>query len=95
MSIAQILRSLVKRRAEPTMLKFTQNQLEFLLFVQSQDDWHCEAFVKVVQSQRNENFMPDKKLDEAEFEEMMEKLEAFSKEKICNLQTALNYLQSL
>jgi hypothetical protein len=74
------------------MLKFTQDQLEFLLLVQSQDDWHCEAFVGVVQSQRD---MSSKKLDETEFEEMMEKLEAFSQEKICNLQTALNYLGSL
>jgi hypothetical protein len=77
---------------EPTMLKFTQNQLEFLILVQSQDDWHCEAFVKVVQSQRD---MPGKKLDETEFEEMMEILEKFSRKKVFDLQIALNYLQFL
>jgi hypothetical protein len=74
------------------MLKFTQNQLEFLILVQSQDDWHCEAFVKVVQSQRD---MPGKKLDETEFEEMMEILEKFSRKKVFDLQIALNYLQFL
>jgi hypothetical protein len=74
------------------MLKFTQDQLEFLLLVQSQDDWHCEAFVEVAQSQRD---MSSKKLDENEFKEMVEKLEAFSPSKICDLQTALNYLGSL
>ncbi|MBE9039174.1 hypothetical protein [aff. Roholtiella sp. LEGE 12411] len=75
------------------MLKFTQNQLEFLILVQNQDDWHYEALVKVVDEyHRDENFMLGKKLSKAEFEEMMEKLEAFSPSKICDLQMALNYL---
>jgi hypothetical protein len=75
------------------MLKFTQDQLEFLLLVQSQDDWHCEAFVEVVQSQRDKNFLPDKKLDETEFKELMEILGKLSPSKICDLQMALNCLE--
>jgi hypothetical protein len=76
------------------MLKFTQDQLEFLLLVQSQDDWHCEAFVEVVDEyHKDENLLPGKKLDKTEFKEMMEILEKFSREKVSDLQMALNCLE--
>ncbi len=70
-----------------TMLKFTQAQFEFLVFVDMQDDWHRSYFVERVAEQYASSL--ELPFNEAEFENMMRELQTLSTDRVANLQFAL------
>jgi hypothetical protein len=72
-------------------LNLSQEQLNFLVFVQMLDDWHCTAFIEVVAEQ----YQKSKPFDTATFESTAQELKKLSTEKIAMLQSALNILGDL
>ena len=70
------------------MLRLNEKQLEFLIIVDMQDDWHPAAFLDIVA----ENHSKNKAIEERDFDSLMEKLGKLSTEKIAELQVALNIL---
>ncbi|MHC5897189.1 hypothetical protein [Nostoc sp.] len=75
------------------MLKLTQEQLEFLIIVQGQDDWHPTAFVETAAKHYEaSDRLP---FQRTEFESMMAELRSLTPGKIANFQIALNYLENL
>lgn len=68
------------------MLKFTQAQFEFLVFVDMQDDWHRSYFVERVSEQYASS---EKPFDATEFENMMRELQTLTTDRVANLQAAL------
>jgi hypothetical protein len=69
------------------MLKLSHQQLEFLIFVDIQDDWHRSYFVQKVAEQYASS--QEKPFDEAEFENLMAQLQTLSTDRVANLQFAL------
>lgn len=77
---------------------FTKNQMEYLSRVQATYDWDCSYFVKVLRQfheDRDNPFIDEAHLPQAEFEELMLILSKASTEDIWNLQMGLNYLNEL
>ncbi|MHC5756161.1 MAG: hypothetical protein ACYTXF_37205 [Nostoc sp.] len=70
------------------LLKLSQKQLEFLVFVDGQDDWHPAGFLEVVI--KNYENKKDGTLTELEFESMMQQLGKLSRGQISSFQVALN-----
>lgn len=69
------------------MLNLSQQQLEFLVIVDMQDDWHPSYFLeRVVDHYTNSK---EKPFDEAELESLMAELNKLTTERIANLQNAL------
>ncbi|AUB36018.1 hypothetical protein COO91_01917 [Nostoc flagelliforme CCNUN1] len=69
------------------MLKFTQAQFEFLLFVDMQDDWHRSYFFERVSEQYASS--PELPFDATEYENLMTELQTLSTDRVANLQFAL------
>ncbi|MCC5619701.1 hypothetical protein LC605_32690 [Nostoc sp. CHAB 5836] len=68
-------------------IKLSQQQLEFLIIVDMQDDWHPAYFLeKVTEYYTNIN---EKPFNRPEFENMMRELKALTTERVANLQKAL------
>lgn len=69
------------------IIKLSQQQLEFLIIVDMQDDWHPAYFIeKVAEYYENSE---EKPFDRPEFENMMTRLKTLTTKRIANLQVAL------
>ncbi len=75
------------------MLELSRQQLEFLIIVDGQDDWHPTAFINVVVECYESS--QEKPFDKAEFQSMMAQIKTLTTAKIAELQIALNILESL
>ena len=69
------------------MLILNEKQLEFLIIVDMQDDWHPAYFLEKV-AEHYEN-SEEKPFDKSDFENMMTRLKTLTTERIANLQIAL------
>ena len=69
------------------ILNLSQQQLEFLIFVDMQDDWHRSYFVEKVAEEYASS--QEKPFDATEFEKMMAELQTLSTDRVANLQFAL------
>ena len=72
---------------------FTKNQLNFLVRVQAEDDWHCSYFIEALKEYHAnpvDNWLGVVTIPQSEYDELMIILAKASLEDIFNLQMGLN-----
>lgn len=71
---------------------FTESQLDLLIEVQEQNDWHRDYFLDALRTQAP---VAQTNISQDEFSALMTKLSPLSPEKIADLQLALDLLGTL
>lgn len=78
-------------------MNFSKKQLEFMAYVQGEDDWHPNYFIDVLKEtqEKDTNIPEDVKIGNVEFQELIGILRKLHSDSIQDLQLALDLLRQV